>query len=71
MGNLNVIGKSHITAALEGEGYFTRKKNNYRKAITVINVKPISETAKTKISTKSKSTTKNKAKTKAKTAAKK
>lgn len=36
---LNVIGRSSLTAAVDGEIYFTRKKNSYKKVITLINVK--------------------------------
>lgn len=41
----NVIGKMHLTAACEGEVYFTKKKNGYRRAITLINVRPIEKKA--------------------------
>ena len=37
---LNVIGRTSLTAAIDGEVYFTRKKNSYNKVITLINVKP-------------------------------
>ncbi|MDE2028796.1 MAG: 50S ribosomal protein L27 [Candidatus Omnitrophica bacterium] len=37
---LNVIGRSSLTAACDGEVYFTRRKNSYNKVITLINVKP-------------------------------
>jgi len=37
---LNVIGVSHLTAACEGEVYFTRKKNRYNRVVTCINIKP-------------------------------
>ncbi len=37
---LNVTGKTHLTAACDGEVYFTKKKNSYRKTVTVVNVKP-------------------------------
>ena len=36
---LNVIGLSHLTAACDGEVYFTRKKNRYNRVITIVNVK--------------------------------
>jgi ribosomal protein L27 len=36
---LNVVGRNHLTAIVNGTVYFTRKKNNYNKVITVINVK--------------------------------
>ena len=38
---LNVIGLSHLTAGIDGEVYFTRKKNRYNRVITVINVKAV------------------------------
>ena len=37
---LNVIGLSHLTAACDGEVYFTRKKNRYNRVVTCINIKP-------------------------------
>ena len=37
---INVNGRSPLTAAVDGEVYFTRKKNNSRKVITLINIKP-------------------------------
>jgi ribosomal protein L27 len=37
---LNVIGRSSLTAAVEGEVYFTRKKNSYNRVITYVNIKP-------------------------------
>ncbi len=37
---LNVIGRMNLTAACDGEVYFTRKKNTYKRAITVVNVRP-------------------------------
>lgn len=37
---LNVIGTMHLTAACEGEVYFTKKRNTYRKEVTVINIRP-------------------------------
>ena len=38
---LNVTGRMHLTAACDGEVYFTRKKGNYRRVVTYINIKPI------------------------------
>lgn len=38
---LNVIGRSSLTAAVDGEVYFTRKKNSYKRVITLINIKPV------------------------------
>ena len=37
---LNVIGRTHLTAAIDGQIYFTYKRGSYKKAITMINVKP-------------------------------
>jgi len=37
---INVIGRSSLTAAVEGEVYFTRKKNTAKKVITYVNIKP-------------------------------
>lgn len=36
----NVIGQMHLTAACDGEVYFTKKKNQYKKVITYINIRP-------------------------------
>ena len=38
---INVIGRSSLTAAIDGEVYFTHKKSRYNKAITLINIKPV------------------------------
>ncbi len=40
---LNVTGEAHLTAACDGEVYFTRKKNKYNRVITLINIKPSSK----------------------------
>ncbi len=37
---LNVIGRMSLTAVCEGEVYFTRKRGNYRRAVTFVNIKP-------------------------------
>ena len=37
---LNVLGRTLLTAACDGQVYFTRKRGNYKRAITVVNVKP-------------------------------
>jgi ribosomal protein L27 len=37
---LNVIGRTSLTAGVDGSIYFTRKKNSYGKIVTYINVKP-------------------------------
>ena len=36
----NVIGRTLLTAACDGQVYFTKKRGNYRKTITIINIKP-------------------------------
>jgi len=36
----NVTGRMHLTAGCDGEVYFTKKKGNYRKAVTYINIRP-------------------------------
>jgi ribosomal protein L27 len=38
---LNISGMMHLTAACDGEVYFTRKKNQYRKIVTYINVRSV------------------------------
>ena len=38
---LNVIGLTHLTAGCDGEVYFTRRRNTFRREITVINIKPV------------------------------
>ena len=38
---LNVIGQMHLTAACDGEVYFTRKKNHYNRVVTFVNVKSV------------------------------
>ena len=45
---LNVVGKMHLTAKCDGEVYFTRKRNSYKKEITLINIKPVETKAKGK-----------------------
>jgi ribosomal protein L27 len=37
---INVNGRASLTAAVDGEVYFTRKKNSYNRVITLINIKP-------------------------------
>lgn len=36
----NIKGLMHLTASCDGEVFFTRKKNNYKKVVTYINVRP-------------------------------
>ena len=40
---INVTGRMHLTAACDGEVYFTKKKGNYRRVVTYINIRPIEE----------------------------
>ena len=40
---INVIGRTSLTAACDGEVYFTRKKSNYKRQITLINVRSVSK----------------------------
>ncbi len=40
---LNIIGITHLTAACDGEVYFTRKRGHYKRAVTFIHIKPQSE----------------------------
>ncbi len=37
---LNVIGRSSLTAGIDGEVYFTRKKSSYNKVMTLVNIRP-------------------------------
>jgi len=37
---INVTGRMHLTASCDGEVYFTKKKGNYRRVVTYINIKP-------------------------------
>ncbi len=37
---INVIGRTLLTAACDGEVYFTKKRGNYKKAITLVHVRP-------------------------------
>ena len=48
----HVIGRMHLTAACDGEVYFTHKAGKYRKAITQINIRPLAEKAKQKVTKK-------------------
>ncbi len=49
---INVAGRMHLTAACDGEVYFTRKKGTYNKAVTFVNVRPVEKTAKKKVTKK-------------------
>ena len=38
---VNVIGRTLLTAACDGAVYFTRKRGKYKKAITIVNIRPV------------------------------
>ncbi len=38
---INVTGRMHLSAACDGEVYFTKKKGNYRRVVTYINIRPV------------------------------
>jgi ribosomal protein L27 len=37
---LNVKGRIHLSAACDGEVYFTKKRGNYHRAVTYIHIRP-------------------------------
>ena len=39
----NVLGRTHLSAACDGEVYFTKKKVKYKQLIKMINVRPVVE----------------------------
>lgn len=50
---INVLGQMHLTAACDGEIYFTKKKGTYKKVLTCVNVKPLAKKAPKKTKTAS------------------
>jgi len=57
---VNIIGKTHLTAACDGEVYFTKKKGSYKREITIVNIRPkINPPTSPKISGKQSRTTKD------------
>ena len=51
---INVNGLTHLTAAIDGEVYFRKKKGGYHQVVTIINVRPVAKKkAKTKATSKS------------------
>ena len=38
---VNVIGRTHLTAACDGEVFFRKKKGRYHRAITCVNIRPV------------------------------
>jgi len=43
---INVVGRILLTARCDGEVYFTRKRGNYKRAVTVVNIKPVASKTK-------------------------
>ncbi|MBF0384978.1 MAG: 50S ribosomal protein L27 [Candidatus Omnitrophica bacterium] len=43
---INVVGRMHLTAACDGEVYFTRKKSTFKKEATFINIRPVKQEVK-------------------------
>lgn len=37
---VNVAGRMHLTAACDGEVYFQKKRGNYKKSVTYVNIRP-------------------------------
>ena len=37
---INVVGRTLLTAGCDGEVYFTKKRGNYKRAVTFVNIKP-------------------------------
>ena len=52
---VNVIGRTLLTAACEGQVYFTKRRGKYKKAITIVNVRPVVIQDETKTKTQEKS----------------
>jgi ribosomal protein L27 len=40
---LNVLGRMHLTAACDGEVYFTKKRGHYNRTVTFIHIRPVAE----------------------------
>lgn len=51
---INVLGRTLLTAACDGQVYFTKKRGNYKRAVTVVHVKPLVKKEKTKEKAKEK-----------------
>ena len=49
---LNVIGRTLLTAACDGEVYFTKRAGKYKKTITLVNVRSVVTASKEKESDK-------------------
>ncbi len=42
---LGTSGRNSVTALIDGEVYFTKKKNAYKTVVTYVNVKPVTAAA--------------------------
>ena len=38
---INVLGRMHLSAACDGQVYFTKKRGNYRRTVTFVHVRPV------------------------------
>ena len=45
---LNVVGRMHVTAACDGEVYFTKRKGHYGSQVTFVHIRPIDKKTKSK-----------------------
>lgn len=50
----NVNGLMHLSAACDGEVYFTKKRGHYGRAVTYVHIRPVEQKPKTKSSAKPK-----------------
>lgn len=39
----NVVGRMHLTAVCDGEVYFTKKRGQYKVAVTYVHVRPAAD----------------------------
>jgi ribosomal protein L27 len=56
---INVIGRSHLTASCDGEVYFTKKRNRYKRLITLINIRAVVKKTTAKTTTRKPVASKN------------
>ena len=42
----HVLGRMHLTAACDGEVYFTKKKGSYSRVVTFVHIKPVEKKSK-------------------------
>lgn len=38
---LNIVGRTSLTAGCDGEVYFVKKKNTFKRQVTYINIRPV------------------------------